>query len=261
MRKLLIAANWKMNLNTHQSSNLLVNLDKNIKLHRNIEIVLAPSMLSIQPLSLMLDRRKFRLAAQDGFYVDQGAYTGEVSLAMMRELIHYVIIGHSERRIYFHESLDTIRDKVAAAARNDISPILCIGETKREHEAGETKQVLHDQLVTAVSDLTSGDFEKVVVVYEPVWAISTFDGELADPDQVQGIIKYIRDQIGSLYGNKAAEVCRVLYGGSVDDQTAAAYLKIDGCDGCLVGGASLNYQKFSNIIKLAEAVQYERLKG
>jgi triosephosphate isomerase len=238
----------------------LVNLEKNIKPHRNIEVVLAPSMLSIQPLSLQLDRRKFRLGAQDAFSIDQGAYTGEVSIAMLRDLIHYVIIGHSERRIYFHEGTDMIRDKVAAAVRNDISPILCIGETKREHEAGETRLVLHDQLTTAVSDLSSNDFEKVVIAYEPVWAISTFNGEVAEPDQMRSIIKYIRDQVSSLYGEKAALACRILYGGSVDDQTAASYLRVSGCDGCLVGGASLNYQKFSNIVNQAEQIQYERLK-
>jgi len=128
---MLIVGNWKMNLNVSQASRLVLQLHKNIKTQRNVEVVLAPSMLALQPLSLQIDRRRFRLAAQDAYFIDEGAYTGEVSFAMLRELVHYAIIGHSERRLYFHETLEIVRDKVAAAVRNDISPILCIGESKR----------------------------------------------------------------------------------------------------------------------------------
>ena len=118
----MIVGNWKMHLNTHEASLLVKRLDDNIPVHRDIEVVLAPSMLSLQPLSVQLDRRKFRLAAQNAFYKDEGAYTGEVSFTMLRDLVHYVIIGHSERRIYFNETLEVIRDKVQAAVRNGISP-------------------------------------------------------------------------------------------------------------------------------------------
>lgn len=249
MKRLLIVANWKMNLNTSQASLLLHRLHERIKIYRNIEVVLAPSMLVLQPLSLQIDRRKFRLAAQNAYHKDEGAFTGEVSFTQLRDLAHYVIIGHSERRIYFHEDLDMIRDKVTACVRNDITPILCVGETKTEHRAGETKQVLHDQITTALSNLTAREVANIVVAYEPVWAISTFDGQLAKPSQIEPVFEHIRSQIAALYGKKTSQATRVLYGGSVDEHSARAYMDIDDCDGVLVGGASLNYNKFSEIIK------------
>lgn len=247
----LIVANWKMHLNTSQASLLVHRLHDRIRIYRDIEMVLAPSMLVLQPLSLQIDRRKFRLAAQNAHYKDNGAFTGEVSFTMLQDLVHYVIIGHSERRIYFHESLEEIRDKVAACVRNDITPILCIGETQEERKAGETKQVLHDQIVSALSNLTASQVRDIVIAYEPVWAISTFGGTLAKPDQVKEALDYIRLQIKELYGPTAAREVRVLYGGSVDDQIVRGYLEIEGCDGALVGGASLNYQKFSGIVEAA----------
>ncbi len=255
MRKKLIVGNWKMHLNTSQASLLLHRLHERIKIHRDIEVVLAPSMLVLQPLSMQIDRRKFRLAAQNAFHKDQGAYTGEVSFTMLQDLAHYVIIGHSERRIYFNESLETVRDKVTAAVRNDIMPILCVGETHDERHNGETKQVLHDQITSALSDLVAADIENIVIAYEPVWAISTFGGELAKPSDIQKQFDFIRHQIRELYGAKTAEKVRVLYGGSVDDQLARGYMEIDGCDGVLVGSASLNYHKFSGIVDAAYRLQ------
>lgn len=257
-RRTLVIGNWKMHLNTSQASLLLHRLHERIKIHRDVEVVLAPSMLVLQPLSIQIDRRKFRLAAQNAFHKDEGAYTGEVSFTMLQDLVHYVIVGHSERRIYFNESLDEIRDKVSAAIRNNIAPVLCVGETHDERHSGETKQVLHDQLTSALSNLTASDIENVVIAYEPVWAISTFGGELAKPSDVQTQFDFIRHQIRELYGPKAAKNVRVLYGGSVDDQIARGYLEIDGCDGVLVGGASLNYHKFSGIVDAAYRLQTER---
>ena len=250
-RKTLIVGNWKMHLNVSQASLLVSRLQKHIAGHRDVEIVLAPSLLSLQPLSLQIDRRKFRLAAQNANAKDEGALTGEVSFTMLHNLVHYVIIGHSERRIYFNESLDTIRDKVAASIRNGIMPILCIGETAEERHAGEAKQVLHDQLTTALANLTSEEVQHVVIAYEPVWAISNFGGELAKPDDIAKSLHFIRNQVGGLYGNEAAKAVRILYGGSVDNHIAGGYLSIDGCDGVLVGSASLNYHKFSGIVDAA----------
>lgn len=258
MKRTLVIANWKMNLNTHEASTLLHRYHQHIATHRDIEVVVAPSTLSLQPLSMEIDRHRFRLSAQDGYHKDEGAFTGEVSFAMMRDLVHYSIIGHSARRIYFAENLDTIRDKVAAAVRNGIVPVLCIGETKHERDSGETKQVIHDQLVTALRNITSDDVENIVIAYEPVWAISTFDGEPAKPTDMQKAIEYIRFQIRELYGDRAAQSVRVLYGGSVSDQDAAAFLAIPGCDGVLVGAASLNYAKFAGIVDAAFRVNRER---
>lgn len=255
MRKKLIVGNWKMHLNTHEASTLLHRLNQHIDAHRDVEVVLAPSLLSLQPLSVEVDRRKFKLAAQNAYHKDEGAFTGEVSFSMLRDLVHYAIIGHSERRIYFHESLDTVRDKVSAAVRNGITPILCIGENAEERKAGETKQVIHDQLTTAISDLTSSDIEDVVIAYEPVWAISTFGGQLAKPAQIEEVIKYIRFQIKELFGDTASKNIRVIYGGSVDEHVAGGYLEIPGCDGALPGSASLNFHKFAKIVEIAHKQQ------
>ena len=251
MKRTLIVGNWKMNLNVQGASLLVHRLDKRIKPHRDVEVVLAPSLVALQPISLEIDTRKFRLAAQNAFYRDEGAFTGEVSFTMLHDLVHYVIIGHSERRLYFHESLEVVRDKVQAAVRNRITPILCVGETKRERTAGETKRVIHDQLTTALFHLTPDEVEEIVIAYEPVWAISTFEGELAKPDEVEKVFELIRSIVAELYGQTAAQRVRLLYGGSVNADTAAGYLKLHDCDGLLVGGASLNYQQFSSIVEIA----------
>ena len=263
-RKKIIVGNWKMHLNVHQSSVLLHQLNQHIKTYRNIEVVLAPSMLSLQPLSLQIDRRKFRLAAQNAYYIDEGAFTGEVSFSMLRDIVHYVIIGHSERRLFFHEDLPLIRDKVAAAVRNEITPVICVGETKREYEAHETKRVVHDQLTTAISNLTSQEIETLVIAYEPVWAISNGSNfakhVIAKPNQVAEVAAYIREIIESLYGKAAAESVRILYGGSSNAENAYSYLSIPGIDGLLPGGASLNYLEFSGIIAAAERVEAQTMK-
>lgn len=257
-RRTLIIGNWKMHLTTHEASTLLHRLHQHVQTHRNVETVLAPSLLSLQPLAVELDRHKFRLATQNAHHKDEGAFTGEVSFSMLRDLVHYAIIGHSERRIFFNESFETVRDKVTAAVRNKITPVLCVGESAEERKSGETKRIIHDQLTTAISNLTSRDIEDLVIAYEPVWAISTFGGKLATPDQMVEVIKLIRYQIKELYGAKAAETVRVIYGGSVDDHTVGGYLDVPGCDGVLVGNASLNYRKFATIVDIAHKRQYEK---
>lgn len=253
MKKILIVANWKMNMNVHDSSILLHRLSERIRTHREIEVVLAPSLVSLQPLSLQIDHRKFKLAAQNAFFVDEGTYTGEVSFSMLRGLCDYVIVGHSDRRYKFGEDLAVIRDKIAASMRNGIIPLLCVGETKQERIDGETKQVLHDQVVTAVSNLTADEIEKIVIVYEPIWALSNGSDyahhEIPTPDVIGKAVNAIRSNIRQLYGKKVADNVRVLYGGSVSASTAGGLLSADGVDGFLVGGASLNYQEFAGIIE------------
>jgi triosephosphate isomerase (TIM) len=257
LRKVLIVGNWKMNLNISQASLLTHRLQEQVRAHRNIEVVLAPPMLSLQPLSVQIDRRKFRLAAQNAFHKDEGPYTGEVSFTMLRDIVRYCIVGHSERRKYFHDDLPTVRDKVKAAVRNEISPILCVGETEHERKEGMTKRVLHDQVTTALSNLTSREIMEVVVAYEPVWAISTFQGEYARPTDVKEAMDYIRHQVALLHGEKVAGSIRVLYGGSVDPYTVRGYLEIEGCDGALVGHESLNPYHFAGIIDAAYRLQTE----
>lgn len=256
-KRTLIVGNWKMHLNVQAASLLVHRLDKHIKVHRDIEVVLAPSLLSLQPVSREIDRRKFRLASQDAYFKDEGAFTGEVSFTMLKELVHYSIIGHSERRIYFNESLELVRDKVQAAVRNSIVPILCVGETHQERAAGETKRVIHDQVTTALANLTPGEVEEVVIAYEPVWAISTFGGEVAKPDDMKKVMDHIRHHISEIFGQKVAASVRILYGGSVNPDTAGGYLALEGCDGALVGGASLNYKQFSAIVDVAHRLNHQ----
>jgi triosephosphate isomerase (TIM) len=257
MSRTLIVANWKMHLNTSQASLLMHRLHERIKIHRNIEVVLAPSTLVLQPLSVQIDRRKFRLAAQNAHQNDSGAYTGEVSFTMLQDLVHYVIVGHSERRMFFGEDLEIVREKVTAAVRNNISPIICVGESQHERREGETRQVLHDQVTSALANLTSKEVENVVIAYEPIWAISTFGGELAKPGDVKKAMDHIRLQVGELYGKTVAKRIRILYGGSVDDHSVQGYLSIEGCDGVLVGSASLNYHKFAGIVDSAYRLRHE----
>lgn len=263
MRRILIIGNWKMNLNASQASMLVHRLQERIAIHRDIEVVLAPSMLTLQPMSIQIDRRKFRLAAQNAHHKDEGAYTGEVSFTMLRDLVHYAIVGHSERRHIFHEELPMIRDKVAAAIRNEITPILCVGETKHEREEHETKQVLHDQLMSALSNLTASEVGDMVIAYEPVWAISNganYAGhDIAKPDQVQQASDYIRGYVKDVFGPKSAKTIRILYGGSVVPDVVHGFLNIPGIDGFLVGGASLNYDTFGNIV--AATNRWQRDKG
>lgn len=257
MRKILVVGNWKMHLNASQASLLVHRLQERVMIRRDVEVVLAPSMLVLQPLSVQIDRRKFRLAAQNAYFRDEGAFTGEVSFTMLRDLVHYVIVGHSERRHIFSEDLDMIRDKVAASVRNEITPILCVGETKRERSDGETKQVLHDQLMTALHNLTSREVGEMVIAYEPVWAIGT--GDVAKPDQIEETVDYIRGYIRDVFGPKASKDIRILYGGSVTPEVIHGFLDVSGVDGFLVGGASLNYYSFANIVDAA--YKWQREKG
>lgn len=248
-RKKLIVANWKMNLNTHQASLYLHKLSTLIPVRRNVEVVLAPSMLALQSLSIQADHRQFKLAAQNCYWRDEGAFTGEVSATQLRGVAQYVIIGHSERRHIFNEHDKDIRHKVAAVIRNRMKPILCIGETAVEHSNNETLHVIHDQLTSGLLNVTSEEIKNIVIAYEPVWAIGT--GVSAHPEDVASATKEIRKQIRFLYGKTAAEDVQILYGGSVTAETSPGYLSVDGVDGLLVGGASLKAKEFASIVENA----------
>jgi len=253
----MIAGNWKEHFTVSQASIFLHKLEATVRNRQSVEVVLIPNVLTLQPLSVQIDRRKFRLGAQDGYFADAGAYTGEVSMAMLRELVHYVIVGHSERRHVFNEGDDIAAKKMQAAVRNGIMPILAVGETLQERLAGETNQILHNQVSAGLMNLTSREVGASVIAYEPVWAIGT--GEFAAPDQAERAITYIRKQVEHLHGPRAARQVRILYGGSVNDGNAMAFLSIPGCDGALIGGASLNHHKFASIVETAFRVHQERI--
>lgn len=255
MSKKLIVANWKMHFSVGQASLYLHKLEQAIEPHRTVEVVLCPPLLALQPLSLQLDRRRFRLGAQNCYYRDEGAFTGEVAAAMLRNLVTYVMVGHSERRHIFGETDRDITQKVQAVLRNNMQPLLFVGETKHERSEGETASVIHGQVSAGLANVTSEEIDRIVIVYEPVWAISSNGaGTFASVDDVVKAIKLIRKQVQALFGTKAAQTVRVLYGGSVDSDNAAGYLQAEGVDGLVPGSASLKAKAFASIVDSAHQV-------
>ena len=254
--KTYIVGNWKLNFTVGEASIYLHKLLKAMPNYRDMEVVVAPSLIALQPLSLQVDRHKMKLAAQNGFYRDYGAFTGEVSFSQLRGIVDYAIIGHSERRYILREDDKMIAKKVAASVRNKIKPILCIGETESERAFGETKDVIRDQLLGGLSEIGDDMVEKVIIAYEPVWAISSGkEAKLASPDEISEVVKLIRKILTDTYGKKVAENVPVLFGGSVNPSNAGGYLTVPGVNGLLVGGASLILSEFTDIIETAKRVR------
>lgn len=254
--KTLIVGNWKMHFTMHQASLYTHKLSEKVQSHRNVEVVLCPNTLTLQSLSVQINHRQFKLGAQNAYWRDEGAFTGEVSVHMLRGIAKYLIVGHSERRHVFGETIKDTRAKVQAAVRNDIRAILCVGETAHERSAGETKDIIHDQLNGGLANVTSEEVENVVIAYEPVWAIGT--GKNAKPDDVAEAEKMIRRNVTALYGKKAGQNMQVLYGGSVNADNARDYLSLEGIDGLLIGGASLQADTFAKITEAAHEIQKEK---
>ena len=254
--KTYIVGNWKLNFTVGEASIYLHKLLKALPNYRDTEVVVAPSLIALQPLSLQIDRHKMKLAAQNGFYRDYGAFTGEVSFSQLRGIVDYAIIGHSERRYVLREDDKMIAKKVAAAVRNKITPILCIGETESERAFNETADVIRDQLTGGLSEIGDDMVDKVMIAYEPVWAISSGKGaRLASSDEVAEVVKLIRKVLTDLYGKNVAEEVPVLFGGSVNPSNAGGYLTVPGVNGLLVGSASLILSEFTDIIETAKRVR------
>ena len=254
--KTYIVGNWKLNFTVGEASIYLHKILKSLPIYRDINVVVAPSLLALQPLSLQVDRHKLKLAAQNGFYRDYGSFTGEVSFSQLRGIVDYAIIGHSERRYVYGEDDKMIAKKVDAAIRNKITPILCIGETESERAFGETADVIRDQLMGGLRDVSDDEIDKVIIAYEPVWAISsTKAAKLATPDEISEVVKLIRKCLTEAYGAKLAENVPVLFGGSVNSSNAGAYLTVPGVNGLLIGGASLILSEFIDIIDTAKRVR------
>lgn len=255
-----------MNLSIQEGSLLIHRLDSMIKTRRDVEVVLAPGALALQSVNLQIDHRKFKLAAQNFYWRDEGPFTGEISANQLRGLVKYALVGHSERRNIFHEHGRDIGRKMQAAVRHGLQPILCIGETAAERADGETNEVLHDQLMSGLMNLTAEDMKHVVIAYEPVWAISSGinfkEHAGATPEDCKDAHASIRRQLTHLFGKKIAEEVPVLYGGSVNADNARSYLETYGVDGLLVGGASLKADQFAAICEEAyEVTKEEDKKG
>ena len=254
--KTYIVGNWKLNFTVGEASIYLHKLLKTLPNYRDVEVVVAPSTVALQPLSLQIDRHKMKLAAQNAFYRDYGAFTGESSFSQLRGLVDYAIIGHSERRYILGEDDKTVAKKVAAAIRNHISPILCIGETESERAFGETADVIRDQLIGGLSEVADDALDEVIIAYEPVWAISSGkNAKLATPDEISEVVALIRKTLAETYGAKLAESVPVLFGGSVSASNAGAYLTVPHVNGLLIGGASLILNVFTDIIETAKRVR------
>ena len=219
--KTYIVGNWKLNFTVGEASIYLHKLLKALPNYRDIDVVVAPSAIALQPLSLQVDRHKIKLSAQNAFYRDYGAFTGEISFSQLRGIADYCIIGHSERRHIFGEDDKMISKKMGAAVRNKITPILCVGETESERAFGETADVIRDQLTGGLSEIGDDDIDNIMVAYEPVWAISsTKASKMAGPDEIAEVVELIRKNLKDIYGAKISENVPILFGGSVKPTNA-----------------------------------------
>lgn len=250
MRKPFVAGNWKMNKLAGQAKILVEEMLPGLQSVPAVESVLCPPFLSLMLVSELVANTDIGVGAQNLFWETSGAYTGEVSPEMVREFCDYVILGHSERRAYFGETDQTLNKRVLAALKVGLTPIVCVGETLSENEAGLTADVIHRQVVEGLANLTAEQGEKLVVAYEPVWAIGT--GRAASGPVANTVLAdIIRPTLADLFGDEIAQGIRILYGGSVTSANAAEFFGQPEIDGALVGGASLKPVDFVAIVQAA----------
>lgn len=254
MRKPFVAGNWKMNKTVAEARHLVSELVPVLQEIQGVDKVLCPTYPCLLPVSALLEGTGIGLGAQNMYWQESGAYTGEISPSMVAEFCQYVIIGHSERRKYFSETDETVNLKVKAALNHNLIPIICVGETLEEYEAGLTDEVVSRQvrqgLVGIAEVLDSVNQSEIVIAYEPVWAIGTGKPSTAEGAS-QVISKVIRKTLAEQFGEAFSQKVRVLYGGSVTGSNAAEYFSDAEIDGALVGGASLKVSDFSLIVKAA----------
>lgn len=258
-RKPIIAGNWKMHNNNAQSVELTEGLKAELKeIDKNLlpEVVIAPVFTSLYVVNEELNKcgcGKIKMASQNCYYEPKGAFTGEVSIDMLKDFsnLEYVIIGHSERRQYFNETDEMINKKAIAILANGLIPIVCCGETLEQREEGITDKHISTQITKAFENISAEDTAKSVIAYEPIWAIGT--GKTCDSVEANRVIKMIRETIKSLKGENAANSIRILYGGSVKPETIEEQMAQSDIDGALVGGASLKADSFAKIVKGALA--------
>lgn len=253
MRVPLIAANWKMYKTVHDTFVYIKEFRNMVKDVEDVEIVVAPPFTAIHTAAEAARNSNVGIAAQDLYWEKEGAFTGEVSAAMIKEAgAEYVIIGHSERRRLFHDTDETVNRKTLAALGAGLTPIVCIGETLEERERGETLAVLDRQIKNGLDGITGDQVAALVIAYEPVWAIGT--GRNATPDQANEAHAHIRSRLRQWFGGHAADQCHVIYGGSVKPDNAGALVSLPDVDGALVGGASLDVRAFFQIVSKSRQV-------
>lgn len=246
MRRKVIAGNWKMNMLPNEAIALIEDLTPLVKNTKNDVIICVPftdlfySLLSVQNTNI-------KVGAQNMHFEESGAYTGEISGKMLQSInVEYVIIGHSERRQYFAETDETVNKKVKAALKYDLKPIICVGETLKQREAGNALDIITTQTRLALEGLKPEEMETITIAYEPIWAIGT--GKTATSEDANNSIKAIREEVRNLYGDKIADEIIILYGGSVNSSNAKELFETSDIDGGLVGGASLKADEFAKIV-------------
>ena len=245
MRKKIVAGNWKMNMTPAKAVELIDSLKNEINTNE-VDVVVCPPFVCLPAVLEAVKGTNIAVGAQNMFYEESGAYTGEISPAMLTEIgVKYVVIGHSERREYFAETDETVNKKVKKAIEHGITPIMCCGETLEQRELGIAVDFIRTQIKSGLAGISAEDVKKVVIAYEPIWAIGT--GKTATSEQAEEICAAIRTVLGEVYGSETAEEVRIQYGGSVNGKNAAELFGMPNIDGGLVGGASLK-EDFSQIV-------------
>ena len=242
-----MAANWKMNKVSSETGEFITRFSPEVKSVSDVDIVLAPPFTSLPHAAEMIKRTNIMLAAQDVFYEEKGAYTGEISPSMLKDVgCKFVIVGHSERRQYFNETDEIVNRKIKAAQKGGLGIIFCLGESLEEREAGRTFDILDREMNQGLDGI---NIENIVVAYEPIWAIGT--GKTATPEQAQEVHAFIREKLRVKYGNKSGDI-RIIYGGSVTPENVDSLMACADLDGALVGGASLKVESFVRIVKFVK---------
>lgn len=250
-RKKVIAGNWKMHKTVQESAQFVKDLRIKVLETKGVDIILCAPFTALFHISELLEDMPVGLGAQNMHWAPEGAYTGEISTAMLKSAgCEFVILGHSERRQYFGETNESVGQKVTAALEASLKSIVCIGETLEQRNAGQVESVLSQQLEGAFSNVTFENMKPVTIAYEPVWAIGT--GVNAEPEQAVEAHQFIRGWLNEQFGNNLGETTTILYGGSMKPANAESLLKNDDIDGGLIGGASLDVDKFSQLVSIAE---------
>ena len=246
-RRPLIAGNWKMFKTGPEAVATAIQLANLLGKNHDVDVMIAPPFTALAQVSDAIKESRLALGAQNLFWEFEGAYTGEISPAMLVAAgCEYAIIGHSERRQYFGETDDTVNRKISAAVDHDLKPIFCVGESEKERESNDTFSVLDKQVTSGLKGFSSDQLKALIIAYEPVWAIGT--GKTATTDQAQEVHRFLRAMLEKSYGNILAKSIRILYGGSVKPDNISELMAMDDVDGALVGGASLDPETFSGIV-------------
>ncbi|MGD8730852.1 MAG: triose-phosphate isomerase [Anaerolineales bacterium] len=249
-RKPFVAANWKMHKTVAEAVLFIDDFVPRVGNIKRVDIILCPPFTSLPVMREKLENSLIQLGAQNMHWEPEGAYTGEISALMLLGLCDYVIIGHSERRAYFDETDEIVNKKLVASFNNGLRPILCVGESLDQREAGETHEFVSGQVKAALNGFSAEELSRMVIAYEPIWAIGT--GKAATPDDADEVINQtIRNTLTELFDPSTADAMRILYGGSVKPGNAKTFFDIEGIDGALVGGASLKPDSFSAIVEAA----------